>query len=64
MISIIKKSHHLQILKKKKDASKAFEDPVMTVNFLHEGIKINANINSDLKNVLNLIDQTTMRKKC
>ena len=31
----------------------------MTVNFLHEGIKkINANINSDLKNVLNLIDQT------
>ena len=45
--------------KEKKDASKAFEDPVMTVNFLHEGIKkINANINSDLKNVLNLIDQT------
>ena len=38
---------------------KAFEDPMMTVNFLHEGLKqINSNNNSDLNNVLKVINRT------
>ena len=38
---------------------KAFEDPMMTVNFLHEGLKqISSNNNSDLSNVLKVINRT------
>ena len=38
---------------------KAFEDPMMTVNFLHEGLKqINSNNNFDLNNVLKVINRT------
>ena len=44
---------------KKKDSFKDFEDPMMTVNFLHEGLKkISSNNNSDLKNVLKVINRT------
>ena len=38
---------------------KAFEEPMMTVNFLHEGLKkISSNNNSDLSNVLKVINRT------
>ena len=41
------------------DSVKVFDNPEMTVNFLHEGLKkINSKNNSDFKNVLNLIDHT------
>ena len=54
-----KKSLSSNLNKEKNDPSKTFEDPVMTVNFLHEGLKkITENKNSDLNNVLNLINQT------
>ena len=44
---------------KKTDSFKDFEDPMMTVNFLHEGLKkISSNNNSDLKNVLKVINRT------
>ena len=41
------------------DSVKVFDNPEMTVNFLHEGLKkINSNNNSNFNNVLNLIDHT------
>ena len=44
---------------KKSDSLKAFEDPIMTVNFLHEGLKkIGSNNDSDLKNVFKVINRT------
>ena len=44
---------------KKKDSSKYFEDPMVTVNFLHDGLKkISSNNNSDLENVLKVINRT------
>ena len=49
----------LNLNTKKTDSLKAFKDPMMTVNFLHEGLKkINSNNNSDLKNVLKVINRT------
>ena len=46
-------------LNTKTDSLKAFNDPMMTVNFLHEGLnKISSNNNSDLKNVLKVINKT------
>ena len=46
-------------LKKKVDSFKIFDNPEMTVNFLHNGLKkINSNNNSNFSNVLNLIDHT------
>lgn len=46
-------------LKKKVDSFKIFDNPEMTVNFLHDGLKkINSNNNSNFSNVLNLIDHT------
>ena len=56
---IKKNSLSSNLSKKNNDPLKAFTDPVMTVNFLHEGIKrINANKNSDLMDILKIIDQT------
>lgn len=41
------------------DSVKVFDNPEMTVNFLHEGLKkINSNNNSNFNNVLNLVDHT------
>jgi len=41
------------------DSVKVFDNPQMTVNFLHEGLKqINSNNNSNFNNVLNLINHT------
>ena len=49
----------LNLNTKKTDSLKAFEDPMMTVNFLHEGLrKISSNNNSDLKNLLKVINRT------
>ena len=49
----------LNLNTKKTDSFKDFEDPMMTVNFLHEGLKqISSNNNSDLKNVLKVINRT------
>ena len=49
----------LNLNTKQKDSFKDFEDPMMTVNFLHEGLKqISSNKNSDLKNVLKVINRT------
>ena len=49
----------LKLNTKKTDSFKDFEDPMMTVNFLHEGLKkISSNNNSDLKNVLKVINRT------
>lgn len=56
---IKKNSLSSNLSKKNTDPSKVFKDPVMTVNFLHEGIKkINANKNLDLMDILIIIDQT------
>ena len=56
---IKKNSLSSNLSKKNNDPLKVFTDPVMTVNFLHEGIKrINANKNSDLMDILKIIDQT------
>ena len=44
---------------KKSDSLKAFEDPIMTVNFLHEELKkISSTNDTDLKNLLNVINRT------
>ena len=49
----------LNLNTKKTDSFKDFEDPMMTVNFLHEGLrKISSNNNSDLKNLLKVINRT------
>ena len=49
----------LNLNTKKTDSLKAFEDPMMTVNFLHQGLrKISSNNNYDLKNVLKVINRT------
>ena len=49
----------LNLNTKKTDSLKAFEDPMKTVNFLHQGLrKISSNNNSDLKNVLKVINLT------
>ena len=49
----------LNLNTKKTDSFKDFDDPTMTVNFLHEGLKkISSNNNSDLKNVLKVINRT------
>ena len=49
----------LNLNTKKTNSFKDFEDPMMTVNFLHEGLKkISSNNNSDLKNVLKVINRT------
>jgi len=49
----------LNLNTKKTDSFKDFEDPMMTVNFLHEGLKqISSNNNSDFKNVLKVINRT------
>ena len=49
----------LNLNPKKTESLKAFEDPMMTVNFLHEGLrKISSNNNSDLKNLLKVINRT------
>ena len=49
----------LNLNTKKTDSFKDFEDPMMTVNFLHEGLtKISSNNNSELKNVLKIINRT------
>ena len=49
----------LNLNTKETSSFKAFEDPMMTVNFLHEGLKqINSNNNSDLNNVLKVINRT------
>ena len=49
----------LNLNTKKTDSFKDFEDPMLTVNFLHEGLqKISSNNNSDLKNVLKVINRT------
>ncbi len=49
----------LNLNTKQTDSLKDFEDPMMTVNFLHEGLKkISSNNNSDLKNVLKVINRT------
>ncbi len=49
----------LNLNTKKTDSFKDFQDPMMTVNFLHEGLKkISSNNNSDLKNVLKVINRT------
>ena len=49
----------LNLNTKKTESLKAFEDPMMTVNFLHEGLrKISSNNNSDLKNLLKVINRT------
>ncbi len=49
----------LNLNTKKTDSFKDFEGPMMTVNFLHEGLqKISSNNNSDLKNVLKVINRT------
>jgi len=49
----------LNLNTKKTDSFKDFGDPMMTVNFLHEGIKkISTNDNSDLENVLKIINRT------
>jgi len=54
-----KKKLSLKLNTKKTDSFKDFEDPMMTVNFLHEGLKkISSNNNSDLKNVLKVINRT------
>ena len=46
-------------LKNKGGSFKVFDNPEMTVNFLHEGLKkINSNNDSNFNNVLNLIDHT------
>ena len=56
---IKKNSLSSNLSKKNNDPLKVFTDPVMTVNFLHEGIKrIYANKNSDLTDILKIIDQT------
>ena len=56
---IKKNSLSSNLSKKNTDPSQVFKDPVMTVNFLHEGIKkINANKNLDLMDILKIIDQT------
>ena len=49
----------LNLNTKKTDSFKDFEDPMMTVKFLHEGLKnISSNNNSDLKNVFKVINRT------
>ena len=49
----------LNLNTKKTDSLKAFEDPMKTVNFLHQGLrKISSNNNPDLKNVLKVINRT------
>ena len=49
----------LNLNSKKSDSLKAFDDPIMTVNFLHEELKkISSTNNSDLNNLLNVINQT------
>ena len=49
----------LNLNTKETSSFKAFEDPMMTVNFLHEGLKkISSNNNSDLSNVLKVINRT------
>ena len=49
----------LNLNTKKTDSLKAFEDPMKTVNFLHQGLrKISSNNDSDLKNVLKVINRT------
>ena len=49
----------LNLNTKKTDSLKASEDPIKTVNFLHQGLrKISSNNNSDLKNVLKVINRT------
>ena len=49
----------LSLSAKKKDSFKDFQDPMMTVNSLHEGLKqISSNNNSDLKNLLKVINRT------
>ena len=49
---------------KKSDSLKAFEDPIMTVNFLHEELKkISSTNDTDLKNLLNVINRTYYAEK-
>ena len=49
----------LNLNSKKSDSLKAFEDPIMTVKLLHEELKkISSTNNSDLNNLLNVINQT------
>ncbi len=49
----------LNLNQKEIDSVQTFEEPVMAVNFLHQGIKkINSNNNSELKKVLKLVNQT------
>ncbi len=49
----------LNLNTKKKDSFKDSEDPMMTVNLLHKGLKqISSNNNSDLKKVLKVINRT------
>ena len=49
----------LDFKSKKSDSLKAFEDPIMTVNFLHEELKkISSTNDTDLKNLLNVINRT------
>ena len=49
----------LNFKSKKSDSLKAFEDPIMTVNFLHEELKkISSTNDTDLKNLLNVINRT------
>ena len=50
--------------KNKGESFKVFDNPEMTVNFLHEGLKkINSNNNSNFNNVLNLVDHTYNSEK-
>ena len=49
----------LNFKSKKSESPKAFEDPIMTVNFLHKELKkISSTNDSDLKNLLNVINRT------
>ncbi len=54
----------LNLSQKKTDSLKVFEDPLMTVNFLHEGLKkISSNDNSDLEHVFKVINRTYNAEK-
>ena len=49
----------LNLKTKKSDSLKSFEDPIMTVNYLHQGLKkISLNNNSNLEDILKVINQT------
>ena len=49
----------LNLKTKKSNSLKSFEDPIMTVNYLHQGLKkISLNNNSNLEDILKVINQT------